>query len=123
MKTNVRKTLCLSLALLLILSALPMAVLADDNISPALELFCPDGRHQLAYIVEEDYTDCGSVIHRVDVYNRMICANCPYFYNVELLSSEYKAHEYTKTCVGKDPDTEQNLYLYECACGYFKYDE
>ncbi len=130
MQKSFTKYLSAILALVLILSVLPMAAFAAEQdghvhegeclsaYTPAAAgLICPDGRHLLAYTTKNVYTDCGSTVHRVDVYNYIVCGNCSYSVTGDLISSTYEAHTYTKTQVGTDPDSGLPIYLYACRCG------
>lgn len=130
MKKSLVKSLSVFLALVLILSALPMSAFAakvevhehstsccseEDGIMPAMAP-CEDGAHVYYLSETRQYTDCGGV-HRVDVLNVYTCSVCARFYIENTGISFYEAHSYTKVQVGTDPDSGLAVYSYSCACG------
>lgn len=130
MKKSIVKYLSALLALVLVLSALPMAALAAEadehehsasccsdatGIMPAMAA-CEDGQHVFYLSETTQYTDCGGV-HRVDARYLYTCGVCAYFYTSDVINSYYAAHSYSKTAVGTDPDSGLTIYYYVCACG------
>lgn len=130
MKKSFVKSLSAFLALVLILSALPMAAFAaevdehehtdsccsnDTAVMPAMAP-CEDDAHVYAPRTTYKYTDCGGV-HRVDETILIACIYCARFTSQTAGDSYYADHSYTKTAVGTDPDSNLPVYKYTCVCG------
>ncbi|MCD7755156.1 MAG: hypothetical protein LUJ09_02290 [Firmicutes bacterium] len=128
MKKTLLKSLSASLALVLLLPALSLAVFAigaeepahtdvvsnpGDTALPAAAL-CPGGNHSFTLTAKLVYTDCGSY-HLVEEYELYLCANCAYSYTGNFISSYTDIHEYVKTLISTSGET--STYLYQCACG------
>lgn len=129
MKKSIVKSLSAFLALVLILSVLPMAAFAaevgehehtgsccEENIAMPAMAICPEGEHIYRVTTSSRMVDCGGV-HRVDEVTLYKCAKCNHSYVTPTGASYYAAHRYTKTQVGVDPDSGLKIYLYACACG------
>lgn len=128
MKKSIVKALSAFLALVLILSVLPMAAFAaetdahehsalcsceESGIMPA-SIICPDGNHLYrdgGVAIYSSATEDGK--HHVEILDA--CVVCLYRRSETPLASYDEDHSYTKTQIGEDNGVA--VYRYSCACG------
>ena len=131
MKKSIAKSLSVFLALVLILSVLPMAAFAaefnesehtdecyfEGGVATRAVLICPGGNHVYMATTSVVFVDCVDD-HRVDEVIMYECANCAHSYYEETGRSYHEDHYYyIRIPAGIDPISGVNIYYYVCACG------
>ena len=114
MKKSVKKTLSAVLALVLILSALPMAAFAAEEagVAPA-SIICKDGEHIYALEGAAIYTNMGTH-HHVKMCDACVVCLTP---RSDTVYGTYdEAHSYT-TVTQFETETGITVYCYSCKCG------
>lgn len=112
MKKSVKKTLSAVLALVLILSALPMAAFAAEEVGVApASIICKDGEHIYRNTYCE-YTNCGTNHHVVATDTCVICGS--------IYRHEYdEDHLINEKLIATDPDN--GFEIYRCTCDFCDY--
>lgn len=118
MKKNVRKMLAVVLALMMLISIIPMATLAaeEDEVEPAA--VC---NHSYDETVLYSCTVIDGSLHKTVKYSEYVCLLCGYKYQ-KTHSTTTAVHTFTYTLLGiTTNDDGVAIYTYEkrcTACGY-----
>ena len=120
MKKNVRKLLSLALALVMLLSILPMAVFAaeeEEEVEPAAACM-----HSYDETVVYRYVALDGSHHRQVKYSEYVCLLCGYKYQGAQTIVSQAAHTFTYKLIGiTTNDDTSTIYTYEkkcTVCGY-----
>ena len=119
MKKNVRKLLPLALALVMLLSILPVAVFAaeEEEVEPAA--VC---KHSYDETILYRYIAIDGVYHRQEKYSEYVCLLCGYTYQVSHGMVSHTAHTFSYKLIGVTTnDDTTTIYTYEkkcTVCGY-----